>query len=281
MSELVTILTPVHNCERYIERSVKSLINQTYSNIEIICIDDASTDSTWKILCDIYNDTEDKRMKLIRFNRNVGRYMADNYALSITSGKYVCINDADDFSINNRIEKSLEFLKEQETDIVGGRIKVLDEEGRILKGKDLKRRRHYYWAFQPPFNVNAWLCKNPYKHALFHPTMFLSRKVFDKIGGFDDTRIGGDVEFIARASLCFRIRNSNEVFTLKTLRPESLTESPLTNITSPARQEYRLVRNLQQTKRLEHLKKNGHVPKELIYKKISTAGISISEILHR
>lgn len=281
MNELVTILTPVHNCEKYIERSIKSLTNQTYSNLEIICIDDAITDSTWKILCQVYSEIQDSRLKLIRFNRNVGRYKADNYALSITSGDYVCINDADDFSVHNRIEKSLEFLKEHDADIIGGQINVLDEEGKILQGKELKKRRHYYWAYKAPFNVNGWLSKNPYKHALFHPTMFLSRKVFDKIGGFDDTRIGGDVEFIARASFNFKIRNSKEIFTLKTLRPDSLTEAPLTNITSLARQEYRQVRNIQQRKRLEHLKEFGSVPKQLLYKKISTSGISISESLQR
>ena len=279
MDKLVTTLTPVFNCEKYIKRSMKNIINQTYSNLEIICIDDASTDSTWKILCNLFNEVQDKRIILIRFNRNVGRYRADNFALSVASGDYICINDADDFSVPDRIEKSLDFLIEEDADIVGGRINVLDEEGRVLKDKELKRRRHYYWAFQPPFNVNAWLTYNPYKHALFHTTMFLSRRVFDKLGGFDNTRIGGDTEFIARATFCFKILNSSEVYTLKTLRPDSLTESPLTGITSPARRKYKLFRDSQQKKRLEHLKEFGYVPAELLYKEPSTSGISISQIM--
>ena len=279
MDKLVTTLTPVYNCEKYIERSIKSIINQTYSNLEIICIDDASTDSTWKILCYLFNKIQDKRIILIRFNRNVGRYRADNFALSIASGDYICINDADDFSVRDRIKKSLDFLIEEDADIVGGCINVLDEEGRVLEGKELKRRRYYYWAFQPPFNVNAWLTDNPYKHALFHTTIFLSRRVFDKLGGFDNTRIGGDTEFIVRAAFSFKIRNSSEVYTLKTLRPDSLTESPLTGITSSARRKYRLFRGSQQKKRLEHLKEFGHVPSELLYKQASISGISISQIM--
>jgi glycosyltransferase involved in cell wall biosynthesis len=256
-----------------------SIINQTYSNLEIICTDGASTDSTWTILCNLFNEIQDKRIILIRFNRNIGRYRADNFAISVASGDYICINDGDDFSVHDRIEKSLDFLMDEDADIVGGRIGVLDEEGRVLKGKELKRRRHYYWAFQPPFNVNAWLTDNPYKHALFHTTMFLSRCVFDKLGGFDNTRIGGDTEFIARAALCFKIRNSSNVYTLKTLRPDSLTESPLTNITSPARRKYKLFRDSKQKKRLEQLKEFGYVPSELLYKERSTLGISISQVM--
>jgi glycosyltransferase involved in cell wall biosynthesis len=277
MDKLVTTLTPVYNCEKYIERSMKSIINQTYSNLEIIWVDDASTDSTWKILCDLFNEIQDERIILVRLNRNVGRYRADNLALSIASGDYICINNADDFSVLDRIEKSLDFLIEEDADIVGGHISVLDEEGRVLEGKELKRRRHYYWAFQPPFNVNDWLADNPYKHALFHTTMFLSRRVFDKLGGFDNTRIGGDTEFISRASFCFRIRNSSEVYTLKTLRADSLTGSPLTGITSPARRKYKLFRDSQQRKRLEYFTEFGCLPNELLYKEPSTSRISISE----
>jgi len=279
MDKLVTSFTPVYNCEKYIKRSMKSIINQTYSNLEIIWVDDASTDSTWKILCNLFNEIRDERIILTRLNRNVGRYRADNFALSIASGDYICINDADDFSVPDRIEKSLDFLIEEDADIVGGRIGVLDEEGRVLEGKELKKRRHYYWAFQPPFNVNAWLTDNPYKHVLFHTTMFLSRRVFDKLGGFDNTRIGGDTEFIGRATFCFKIRNSSEVYTLKTLRPDSLTESPLTGITSPARRKYKLFRNSQQKKRLEHLKEFGYVPNDLLYKERSTSGTSITQIM--
>lgn len=277
MDKLVTTFTPVYNCEKYVERSIKSITSQTYSNLEIILVDDASTDSTWKILCNLFNEIRDERIILIRLSRNVGRYRTDNFALSVASGDYICINDADDFSVPDRIEKSLDFLIEEDADIVGGRIGVLDEEGRVLEGKELKRRRHYYWAFQPPFNVNAWLTNNPYKHALFHTTMFLSRRVFDKLGGFDNTRIGGDTEFIGRAAFCFKIRNSSEVYTLKTLRPDSLTESPLTGITSPARRKYRLFRDSQQKKRLEHLKEFGYVDNKLLYKERSASGISISQ----
>lgn len=279
MDKLVTTLTPVYNCEKYIERSIKSIVNQTYSNLEIICIDDASTDSSWKILSNLFNEIRDKRVILIRFNRNVGRYRVDNFALSIASGDYICINDGDDFSVPDRIEKSLEFLTEEDADIVGGHICVLDEKGRVLRGKKLKKRRHYYWAFQPPFNVNAWLIDNPCKHALFHTTMLLSRRVLDKLGGFDNTRIGGDTEFIGRAAFNFKIRNSSEVYTLKTLRPDSLTESPLTGITSPARQKYRLFRDSQQKKRLEYIKEFGYVPNKFLYRERSTSGISISQTM--
>lgn len=267
---------PVYNCEKYVEKSIEHLLRQTYGNFELICIDDASVDSSWEVLNSLLEEVRDSRIRLIQFKNNVGRYKADNFAFLLSSGEYICINDADDYSVPDRIETAMLFLRRENAGIVGGQIRVLDEYGRLLQGKELRRRRHYYWAFTPPYNVNEFLKENPFSHAVYNTTKLISRRVLDKLGGFDNTRFGGDTEFILRASFFFRIRNSNEVYTMKTIRPDSLTEDPLTCITSPARMEYKCQRDEEQRIRLNHLREFGSLPDELIHKRIDISGIQVS-----
>ncbi|MFQ5974803.1 MAG: glycosyltransferase family 2 protein [Candidatus Hydrothermarchaeales archaeon] len=279
MSELVTIIIPVYNCEKYIQRCLTCALNQTYKKIEIICIDDASTDSSWRLIKDFFYKTKNDRLTCIKLKKNVGVYKIDNFALTLASGYYICINDSDDFSTPNRVEKSLKFLKSEKADIVGGRIKVLDEDGAVLRGKALKKRRHYYWKFKPPYNVNRWLRRHPYKHAVYNPTMLLRKEIFNELGGYDNTRIGGDTELIGRAFFKFKIRNSKEIYAHKTLRPDSLTQHPDTCLTSPKRQKYAEYRRKMQKIRIEYLKKNGFVPKKLLFNEPNTSGVYVSERL--
>lgn len=90
----VSIIIPVYNTEKYIRNCLESVIKQTYSNIEIICINDASTDKGWDVVEEFA--LEDSRFKLIKFSENYGLSKARNAGIQAASGKYVLFLDSDD-----------------------------------------------------------------------------------------------------------------------------------------------------------------------------------------
>lgn len=94
MSDKISIIVPSFNEEKNIERCIDSILNQTFSEFEIICVDDGSTDNTFKIL-ENYSD-KDKRIKIFK-NPEKGVSTARNFGLNQVSGNYICFVDSDDF----------------------------------------------------------------------------------------------------------------------------------------------------------------------------------------
>lgn len=113
--ELISIIVPVYNTEKYLKQCMQSLVNQTYKNIEIIVINDGSTDQSQKIL-EKYLE-KDSRVKII-FQENKGISAARNRALELASGRYIMFVDSDDWIELNTCQIALRELKEHNSDIV-------------------------------------------------------------------------------------------------------------------------------------------------------------------
>ena len=111
---LISIIVPVYNVESYLKKCLESIINQTYKNIEIILIDDGSTDSSGKI-CDDYAN-KDKRIKVIH-KQNGGVSDARNTALDICRGDYIGFIDSDDYIELDMYETLLKFLLNNNLDV--------------------------------------------------------------------------------------------------------------------------------------------------------------------
>lgn len=111
---IVSIIVPVYNVEKYIERCLDSLINQTYSNIEIILVNDGSTDDS-EIICNEY-EKKDKRIKVLN-KKNGGLSSARNAGLKIINGNYVMFVDSDDFVDLSIVETLLNNITETKSDI--------------------------------------------------------------------------------------------------------------------------------------------------------------------
>lgn len=97
--DLISVIVPVYNVEKYLEKCVQSIINQTYENLEIILVDDGATDNSGKI-CDEFAK-KDSRIKVIH-KENGGLSDARNFGLDIATGKYISFIDSDDF-VNKRL----------------------------------------------------------------------------------------------------------------------------------------------------------------------------------
>lgn len=111
----VSVIVPVYNVERYLPECIESLISQTYKNIEIIFVDDGSTDSSGKI-CDQYAE-KDKRIKVIH-KKNERQHIARRAGLQVATAPYIIFSDADDYFTNDAIESLCINKKEYQTDMV-------------------------------------------------------------------------------------------------------------------------------------------------------------------
>ena len=124
--EKITIIVPIYNVEKYIKESIESAINQTYKNLEIILVDDGSTDSSGKI-CDIYKQ-RDKRVIVVH-QKNKGLSGARNTGLDLATGKYIMFLDPDDMLELNACEVLYNFIEKTDAEFVTGNYRNMDEDG--------------------------------------------------------------------------------------------------------------------------------------------------------
>lgn len=127
MNELISIITPVYNAERFIEETIKSVLSQTYERWEMIIVDDISTDSTVKIL-EKYTKI-DHRIKFFVLSEKGGASLARNKAIREAKGEYIAFLDADDLWKPEKLEKQLMFMKEQNIDFCYHNYSLIDEVG--------------------------------------------------------------------------------------------------------------------------------------------------------
>jgi glycosyltransferase involved in cell wall biosynthesis len=110
----ISVIVPVYNTERYLSSCIDSVINQAYSNIEVILVNDGSTDRSGNI-CDEYSQF-DNRIKVIH-QKNSGASTARNKGLDVATGDYIMFLDSDDYWVNSCLEKIVDKLKKNKFDI--------------------------------------------------------------------------------------------------------------------------------------------------------------------
>lgn len=126
MQPLVSVNIPCYNCEKYIRSAIDSILQQSYQNLEIIVVNDGSTDSS----AEIVRQYSDKRIKFIDNKVNKGVVVTRNLAINASNGEFLAILDSDDISCQNRIEEQVAFLvNNQEFAMVGSWLQVIDSDG--------------------------------------------------------------------------------------------------------------------------------------------------------
>lgn len=176
---LVTVIITVNNCAPYVRCAIVSLLNQTYKSIEILVIDDASTDGTAEIVEQDFADNP--KVRVIRLARNVGTYRAKNIGLSEAKGEYVAFQDGDDWSHPQRIETSVRELNKNTNLVFVSHLYVrISQEGNFYSPR--------VWP------LTRWTPNS----VLFRRTAL---NAFDL--KFDSVRFGGDSEFAGRLKVIF------------------------------------------------------------------------------
>jgi glycosyltransferase involved in cell wall biosynthesis len=137
----VSVLMAVYNAEQWLQESLDSLLRQDYADLQILCVDDGSTDSSWAILEDYA--ARDARVEIFRLPANGGQAAARNYALQHATGDYVAYLDSDDWMSEDAIGKCIGvFSSHPETDVVLWRLVLVEADG----------QRDYP---MPPFTVKS------------------------------------------------------------------------------------------------------------------------------
>ena len=204
---LVSVIIPVYNGDRYIVQAVESALRQTFTNLEIIVVDDGSTDRTQQVLQPYFD-----RIRYI-YQENQGVAAARNIACQLAQGEFLAFLDADDYFLPSKLEKQLAcFDHDPALDMVQTGWLMVDE-----TGKDISEMKP--WQQAPKLDLESFIifkCVRP-------SAMMLRRKWWEKLGGFNDNfPLAEDLDFALRLTLkgckavwleeiltCYRQHNSN------------------------------------------------------------------------
>ena len=113
--EKVSIIVPMYNAEKFIGKTIESVLAQTYQNWEMLIMNDVSTDNSLAVVSGYAK--KDKRIKIINTEKNVGVVKGRNFLIDLASGKYIAFLDADDYWHNEKLEKQIKFMKEKNASI--------------------------------------------------------------------------------------------------------------------------------------------------------------------
>lgn len=208
---LVSILMPTFNVEKYIDEAVESLLCQTYSNIEIIIVDDCSTDNTFLHLERLASI--DSRIKLLKNSENCKIVKSLNKALSVAKGEFIARMDGDDISTDDRIETLLRYLSlHPEYDLVGSYSVAIDS-----NGYELARR-------QLPI-TDKWVKRTLRWCSTIQHIWMARREVYDLLGGYRDFPGAEDYDFLLRAKKASFVLGNCPEYLYKVRLREGNTES--------------------------------------------------------
>lgn len=221
---LVSVLIPAYNHEAYVAQAIQSVLVQTYPNLELIVIDDASTDGTWGVI----QANQDPRMQMLRHDTNQGSHATLNTGLAMASGEYLAILNSDDVFMPTRIEACLDVLASGQADLVGTDIRLLDRAGNRVEA--------HWWldAFNALKTVQKsqgdWVQTLLAGNVFMTTSNFVFRRAWlEQMGAFGDWRYVPDYEWLLRgcAQGCRLAWLDEPLLNYRLHESNTISESPL------------------------------------------------------
>jgi glycosyltransferase involved in cell wall biosynthesis len=211
----VSVVLPVFNGAQTIDRAVCSILDQTLREIELIVVDDGSTDQTAAVVREI----RDPRLKLHQ-SAHCGVAAATNAATELAVAPIIARMDADDFSYPQRLQKQLQLLHTQNLDVVGCQVRILNE----LSGISISMNRYERWINEETIDGEQISALRFVEFPLVNPTILARRSYFEL--GFIDADIPEDYDLMLRAAAGgMRFGKVNEVLFDWTDHPGRLTRT--------------------------------------------------------
>lgn len=215
-SVAVTVIMPVYNCEKYIKEAIDSVLNQTYRNFEFLIINDGSNDSTENIILQY----DDKRIRYIKNDRNIGLIETLNRGLELVCSKYIVRMDADDICHPKRLYYQVRYMdKHPDIAVLGTRAihfsdsKVLKKTKSITKSQIIKSRL-------------LFTC------ALVHPSVIIRNNII-KIGDYKYNSNHTSVEDFGlwqRISFSFPIANLKKILLYYRINDDGISSNAKKNL---------------------------------------------------
>ncbi|MBA3988642.1 MAG: hypothetical protein C0463_05895 [Idiomarina sp.] len=209
---LVSIIVPVYNAGTALQVAVQSLRAQTYQHIEIILVDDASTDESLTVMRDLAS--QDSRIRVLSCGSNQGAYGARNLGMRHADGDLVTVHDSDDWSHPDKIARQVQALQDN---------------------PEAAYSTTYWIRVLPDLRLlGSWLLSSPLLQ-LNHSSAMFRRRVLERCGLWDEVRVAGDTEYLRRVHACYG--KGIEVLptlplSLSLVHPQSLTQTKATHVSS-------------------------------------------------
>jgi hypothetical protein len=179
---LISVFMPVYNAKNTLTLAAQSILNQTWQNLELFLIDDASTDQSLEIANALKQ--QDPRVRVIALTTNSGPYIAKNTALQHARGQYITVHDADDWAFPTRLADQVAPLlnpTNQKSHVTIAKMLRIKDSGLITR-------------FQP---LN-WITEDGAARLCFPSLLFEKNYFTEKLGAWDNVRAGADYELLAR-----------------------------------------------------------------------------------
>lgn len=195
----ISVIMPNYNCEKYIDKAIESILNQTFRDFEFIIIDDGSTDNSWNIIQDYAK--KDNRIIAIKNEKNLWVSKTRNKAINISKWEYIALMDSDDISLTDRFEKQIQFLnKNLEVWIVGWTMEIMDENWNVYS------ERKYNLT-------DTEIRKKLFRYSPFcHPLVMIRKSILKKSGFYDiDINLWEDYDLYFRIWKYSKFANLEDV----------------------------------------------------------------------
>lgn len=182
MLEKISIVVPVYNAQEYLHRCIDSILNQTYTNIEIVLLDDGSRDTSWQIICDYKQQHPDIIVAIKHDNMGVSK--TRNKGIKLATGKYLMFADNDDYMDVDYIETFYQYISKNQLDVVIGGYKRPNSRGEIIQKTILENGEYAKYKI-----VAAWA-------KIFNREYIIKNDI-----EFLPSNIGEDIHFTIQAVL--------------------------------------------------------------------------------
>ncbi len=210
----VTVLMPVYNGERYLRDAIASILGQTFTDFELLLIDDGSTDKS----CEIISSFTDARIRLVKNDGNIGLIRTLNKGIDLAAGEYIARMDCDDISLPQRFEKQVSFLdKHPETIMVASYIVQLNADGDETGS----------WADDIDTKTSAEIHEMiPRANCIAHPSIMMRKAIAQNYRYNEKQKGSEDWDLWLRISQDgLKIEKINEVLLKYRVHPQSATNA--------------------------------------------------------
>lgn len=191
-NQLVSIIIPAYNSEKYILETLESIRNQIYTNWEIIAVDDCSTDRTGELITQFSKTLVDHHLKYIKQERNRGVSSARNTGIAAATGQYIAFLDSDDIWKNNHLSRGIQTLEQQQVDILYSPVQTFQATTYQELGCDRHLPKHL-----ENFPLSLLIHDMP----IYPSAILMRRKIFEQVSDFDTSlQTTEDVDFFIRVA---------------------------------------------------------------------------------
>lgn len=213
---VVSVICLCYNHEPYVAEALQSVVNQTYGNIELIVVDDASTDGSARVIDDFFQ--RNSLACFIRITRNVGNCKAFNMGLKHAKGDFIIDLAADDVLLPGRVAEGVKVLQEAEADygVHFSDATYIDDTGKF----QYNHSDRFPHESIPQGDIYKELIR---RFFICPPTMMFRKEVIHELNGYDETLAYEDFDFWIRSSRNYKYCYSPEILVKKRLLEKSLS----------------------------------------------------------